>query len=381
MVRLLPNDAVRVRTQPDFFFRYKQTARLHEYCATHDRLLGSGRGALHLHSSARLPGQEYRSAGTLCQQVAKLLFHESPALYTVPYKCDCMLIEVYLHSVVDRESSGQHAVTVFQPSTPDSCRCQLQQHLGITKYNSIREDFITDVFTWDGLFDVPDEPYQQRNNEPHNLVDKSCSCEGPSCNCCLDFNLTYIDLGGPGCVHMKYLSPADGIAVNVSYGNRLLHTEVVRGANPEPSCIDILSDLAQLCSRFSDFAPTSDGLRWCLQLEPTLLGDVQAQYQVGCFRMGPEGMAVDPPTTNTAAQTSNTDPSPTSTPSVENLEEINEEALIAAVNESAEEGIAFFSNLLGITFGGGEAPGNTTEADNTTDTTAQYPTVEHTPPP
>jgi hypothetical protein len=32
-----------------------------------------------------------------------------------------------------------------------------------------------------------------------------------------------------GCVHMKYLSPAEGIAVNVSYGNRLLHTEVVKG--------------------------------------------------------------------------------------------------------------------------------------------------------
>jgi len=32
-----------------------------------------------------------------------------------------------------------------------------------------------------------------------------------------------------GCVHMKYLSPAEGIAVNVSYGNKLLHTEVVRG--------------------------------------------------------------------------------------------------------------------------------------------------------
>jgi hypothetical protein len=32
-----------------------------------------------------------------------------------------------------------------------------------------------------------------------------------------------------GCVEMKYLSPADGIAVNVSYGNRLLHREVVKG--------------------------------------------------------------------------------------------------------------------------------------------------------
>jgi len=40
--------------------------------------------------------------------------------------------------------------------------------------------------------------------------------------------------------------------------------------------------------------------------------------------------------------------------------------------------MAFFSNLLGITFGGGEAPGNTTERDNSTDTVTQNPTFEHT---
>jgi len=76
-----------------------------------------------------------------------------------------------------------------------------------------------------------------------------------------------------------------------------------------------------------------------------------------------------------------TDPSAASSPSGETQEEINEEALIAAVNESAEEGIAFFSNLLGLTFGGGEAPSNTTDVDNTTETTTQNPTTEHTPVP
>jgi hypothetical protein len=69
----------------------------------------------------------------------------------------------------------------------------------------------------------------------------------------------------------------------------------------------------------------------------------------------------------------------TISPSGETEEELSEEALIAAVNESAEEGIAFFTNLLGITFGGGEASGNTTEADNTTETTSQNPAAEHTP--
>lgn len=58
--------------------------------------------------------------------------------------------------------------------------------------------FIADMFTWDGLLDIPDEPHQQRDNEPSDLVEKRCFCEGPSCNCCVDFNLTYIDLGGPG---------------------------------------------------------------------------------------------------------------------------------------------------------------------------------------
>jgi hypothetical protein len=76
---------------------------------------------------------------------------------------------------------------------------------------------------------------------------------------------------------------------------------------------------------------------------------------------------------------SSTEPSDVNSPSEETPEEINEEALIAAVNESAEEGIAFFSNLLGITFGGGEAPGNTTETDSTTETTTKNPAAEHTP--
>lgn len=49
------------------------------------------------------------------------------------------------------------------------------------------------------------------------------------------------------------------------------------------------------------------------------------------------------------------------------------------MNESAEEGIAFFTNLLGITFGGGEASGNTTDANNSTETTALNEAAEHTP--
>lgn len=31
-----------------------------------------------------------------------------------------------------------------------------------------------------------------------NAGPKNCICNGPSCICCLDFNISLIDLGGPG---------------------------------------------------------------------------------------------------------------------------------------------------------------------------------------
>nr|CAD7400840.1 unnamed protein product [Timema cristinae] len=228
---------------------------------------------------------------------------------------------------------------------------------------------ILDLLSWN-LDASQEDTSVQRDSEssaPINL--KTCNCEGPTCRCCVDFNLTYVDLGGPGCVEMKYLSPEEGIAVNVSYGESLLHSEAVKGARPDPTCMDILSDLAQMCARFVDLAPTSDGLRWCLQIEPTLLGEVQAEYHVGCFRMDPKGMDLDP------AYNSSARPAQTSTePSDEEgtTETINEEALLEAVNESAEEGIAFFSNLLSLTLGNlsnGTVVENSTSSITTTPAT------------
>lgn len=63
---------------------------------------------------------------------------------------------------------------------------------------------------------------------------------------------------------------------------------------PEPACMDLLSDLAQICARFTHLVPYEDGLKGCTILEPTLLGDPQAQYPLGCFVMGPSGMRIDP---------------------------------------------------------------------------------------
>ncbi|XP_067002655.2 uncharacterized protein [Anabrus simplex] len=224
---------------------------------------------------------------------------------------------------------------------------------------------LLDIFLWDT--DDGEGVKRDSSNEDSSFG-RNCSCEDVTCRCCMDLNFTYIDLGGPGCVAMKYVSPSQGIAVNISYGESLLLSDSMKGANPEPACLDMISDLAQMCARFSDLAPTSDGLRWCLHLEPVLFGDVQAQYQLGCFRMGPMGMVPDPPSNTTLPE--QRPESTTETSTEETSQQLSEEELIAAVNESAEEGLAFFSNLLGLNFGGAELGANATETEETNSTSA-----------
>ncbi|XP_035916020.1 uncharacterized protein LOC118513846 [Anopheles stephensi] len=198
----------------------------------------------------------------------------------------------------------------------------------------------------------------------------NCLCNGPSCICCIDFNMTLIDLGGPGCVRLKYLSADEGIALNVSYGDSVLHSQRVKGPDPPPTCLNVFSSLAQMCARFSELLPTDEGLRGCLQLEPMLLGDVQIELPLGCFRMGPKGMEViksaeeqikeQIPTESeesTPAPVATVEEKPAaavaaaagnSTSTLSLLDSLSTADILAAVSESTDEGIAMISNWLGL---------------------------------
>lgn len=92
---------------------------------------------------------------------------------------------------------------------------------------------------------------------------------------------------------MKYISKDEGIAVNVSYGSNTLHSEVVKGPNPKPTCMSLLTNIAHVCANFLDMTPTSDGLNSCLQLDFKLLGDLQTDFDMGCFSMNEEGMKMN----------------------------------------------------------------------------------------
>uniref|UniRef100_A0A182P4S6 DUF4773 domain-containing protein n=1 Tax=Anopheles epiroticus TaxID=199890 RepID=A0A182P4S6_9DIPT len=192
----------------------------------------------------------------------------------------------------------------------------------------------------------------------------NCLCNGPSCICCIDFNMTLIDLGGLGCVRLKYLSADEGIALNISYGDSVLHSQRVKGPDPPPTCLNVFSSLAQMCARFSELLPTDEGLRGCLQLEPMLLGDVQIELPLGCFRMGPKGMEViksaeeqikeqipsesEETTTPVAVVVEEKPATGNSTSALSLLDNLSTADILAAVSESTDEGIAMISNWLGL---------------------------------
>ncbi|XP_026494695.2 uncharacterized protein LOC113399715 [Vanessa tameamea] len=194
---------------------------------------------------------------------------------------------------------------------------------------------ILDYLDWDDgkkLIEVP----ELRNDQPN----RNCMCKGPACVCCVDFNITFVDLGGPGCVHMKYLSPEDGFSVNVSYGKNLLHSSRIQGKNPAPICLEVFGKFAQVCAKFSDLAPTSDGLRGCLELEPRLLGESQLEFPIGCFKSSAGGMEMEDPPAEPEETTEET--------TTENSNTFDAESFLINIYQTAEQSVAFLGSLLDL---------------------------------
>lgn len=184
--------------------------------------------------------------------------------------------------------------------------------------------------------------------------------------------MTYIDLGGPGCVRLKYLSAEEGIALNVSFGDSVLHSQRVKGPDPAPTCLNMFARLAQMCARFSELLPTDDGLRGCLQLEPMLLGEVQVELPLGCFRMSPKGVVLiksseeeikeqQPQeivervnTENEKKEEDNAEPAKPAAPAANVtsplaiLDNLSTADILAAVSESTDEGIKMISSWFGL---------------------------------
>ncbi|CAK9804442.1 hypothetical protein ANTQUA_LOCUS4093 [Anthophora quadrimaculata] len=187
------------------------------------------------------------------------------------------------------------------------------------------------LFSWD----LPDAV--GRSTTPQS----QCLCQTTNCLCCVDLNLTAtIDLGGPACINVK--QKEQNISLNLSYGDNPVHNatiKIVDAAN-RPTCMNLLSDLAQICAKFTTIKQAEAGYDGCLVIEPALLGTPQATYHMGCFNFNQVVRQLEATaTTETIEATDTTE---------EEEDSLNTDELIAAVSASAEQGIALFSQWLGL---------------------------------
>ncbi|KAL0101921.1 hypothetical protein PUN28_018465 [Cardiocondyla obscurior] len=191
--------------------------------------------------------------------------------------------------------------------------------------------FLETLLSWD----LPEA--EARSTTPQS----KCLCQTSNCLCCIDLNLTAtIDLGGPACVNIR--QKEQNVSLNLSYGDNPIHNATIRIANAanKPTCMNLLSDLAQICARFTSVKQSDvGGYDGCMVIEPALLGAPQAMYHIGCFNFNEGIRQVEVSAiTETTESADNTDEEDT----------LNTEELIAAVSASAEQGIALFTQWLGL---------------------------------
>uniref|UniRef100_A0A1B0CEN5 Protein with signal anchor n=1 Tax=Lutzomyia longipalpis TaxID=7200 RepID=A0A1B0CEN5_LUTLO len=177
---------------------------------------------------------------------------------------------------------------------------------------------------------------ENRDDETDN--EKTCECEGFSCSCCVDFNMSLIDL--------------------VWSGEQI----------PPPRASIFFAKLAQMCAKFTEFQPTEQGMRACMELEPKLLGEVQLDLPIGCFLMTPEGMEMIDEEANTEKAEEKHEAAP-ETPSTTQKPEtiigdLTAEDILNVVSDSADKGISMISSWFGISLD---------DAKNDTETTTVAP--------
>ncbi|KOX73644.1 hypothetical protein WN51_13722 [Melipona quadrifasciata] len=111
-------------------------------------------------------------------------------------------------------------------------------------------------------------------------------------------------------------------------------------ASNRPTCMNLLSDLAQICAKFTSMRQSEAGYDGCLVIEPALLGTPQATYHMGCFNFNQVVRQIE-----ASAAIETTEATETTEDEDDSL---NTEEFIAAVSASAEQGIALFSQWLGL---------------------------------
>lgn len=93
--------------------------------------------------------------------------------------------------------------------------------------------------------EVDNKPINE--NDP-NPINKYCSCDTTSCECCREFLIPLIPVRGPGCAKVNYLRN-DRLSVQIKYGGVVLATRQIDSRRPTPICLPLPGGYNRFCGR------------------------------------------------------------------------------------------------------------------------------------
>ncbi|XP_038208358.1 uncharacterized protein LOC119829753 [Zerene cesonia] len=124
-------------------------------------------------------------------------------------------------------------------------------------------------------------------------LNRYCKCSESLCNCCRDFAVPVVNLNGPGCASLMYLT-GDKMSISLSFGKKVITNRTVASRKPSPVCMPLPGGVSKFCGRVYNIARTGEDFRACLGLELQAKSTVEAAVRVSCFKFGPRGVTSEP---------------------------------------------------------------------------------------
>lgn len=187
---------------------------------------------------------------------------------------------------------------------------------------------------------------EKRERESDCLCQKSGS-DGSNCICCLDFSVSETFDLGPSCVRMKYLSQDEGVSVNITLGKTLSKHSIVKvEKSEEPVCISMLAGLAKMCTKFTGLARSNNGgLVGCLNMEPTLLGEVPVKFDFPCFDLNKDEIRMIEAPKKPVEEANKEEEDDESDETIAGFKVSD---IINIVSKTTDQGIKYINDFLGV---------------------------------
>lgn len=204
---------------------------------------------------------------------------------------------------------------------------------------------ILDLINWEDGKKLLEVTQSQTTPELRDDINCKWKCKGPACACCIDTNITSYDPQGAKCIHMRYMSKEEGFFVQISHGKKVDYDKI-QMTNPGPICL-VMSMFFQMCAVFSHMAPTTDGLRGCVHLEPGTIFLSQSKIPLGCFKASDAGMEMmEPPKDLFETEEDTSEDNSNDENNNESGVEFDPNKFFEGVYQTAQQSIALISSFL-----------------------------------